>query len=297
VRARRVQTLRLTDSALGRQLLGTPWKARRELYECPDCRADFIEPMPTQDELLSAYRRVPDTVWPSKWQAVWDRVADELALYAQGPRVADAGCYTGEFLAGLPGEWERFGMEPAPRAAEQARARGITVIGDTVESLGEHPGEFDAVLMLDLLEHLPNPTAAVRLGGEALRAGGVLLALTGNMDAPSCRAFRGNHHYYRMPGHVVFLRPAWFRWAAPGAGLTVAKVVKVRHSKWSLIRQIWWLTRHLAYWPLAAAARFGLDWRGLPWPRPVRRFIAAIPPPYVGHDKDHILVVMQRPED
>lgn len=103
-----------------------------------------------------------------------------------GLRVLDAGCASGangELLkrAGARGVW---GIEMDPGAAEEARQRldGVVTGDFTGVGLDAFGGEpFDAILAIDVLEHLADPGAALDHLVEMLRAGGTVVACIPNV--------------------------------------------------------------------------------------------------------------------
>ncbi|MBI3953639.1 MAG: class I SAM-dependent methyltransferase [Chloroflexi bacterium] len=104
-----------------------------------------------------------------------------LAQHAGGKRVLDVGCGTGEALAYLKDRgFETVGIEPSAEAAAAAKARGIAVYSSPLEKLVEqHKSSgakpFSAVLLLNVLEHVPDPVGLIKLTREVLEPrGGVL---------------------------------------------------------------------------------------------------------------------------
>lgn len=103
-----------------------------------------------------------------------------------GLRVLDAGCGAGRNgeLLKRAGAREVWGVELDPGAADEARRRldGV-VAGDlaavTLDDLGGRP--FDAVLAVDVLEHLVDPAAALARLVRMLRPGGTLVACIPNV--------------------------------------------------------------------------------------------------------------------
>ncbi len=87
-----------------------------------------------------------------------------LGEYAPGRRVLDIGCGTGDLLAFLVASgFEGEGTEPSVQAAAVARSQGLNVHGlsferflDEREASGS-PAAFDAVMLLNVLEHIPEP--------------------------------------------------------------------------------------------------------------------------------------------
>lgn len=130
-------------------------------------------PRPTNAELTSYYGSAyRNPCVPHDPQGRADLVCQFLPCPG---RVLDIGCGAGEFLSEFARRsWETVGVEPGPRYAEQARHRGVRVIEEplTVE-LVEELGAFDAVLLIHVLEHLPDPEAMVRIVHRLLKPGGI----------------------------------------------------------------------------------------------------------------------------
>lgn len=86
-------------------------------------------------------------------------------------------------------------VEPAANLAAQLRARfgdrpHVTVHEGPLETLGRAPGSFDAAVMVNVLEHIPDDLGALRALHALLRPGGTLSvfvpavpALYGSLDA------------------------------------------------------------------------------------------------------------------
>jgi SAM-dependent methyltransferase len=93
------------------------------------------------------------------------------------PRVLDLGCGTGSMLQALEELGEATGMDVSEEALAFAstRTRARLLKGNIPEDLAGLQEEFDAVLMLDLLEHLDADKKAVTAAADLLAEGGVLL--------------------------------------------------------------------------------------------------------------------------
>ena len=100
-----------------------------------------------------------------------------LSKVAPGRRLLEVGCGTGHFLAfanelGFSCE----GTEPSVEAAQRAASTGLSVHNMTLEKFtGRFPSSnFDVVVMMNVLEHVPDAVKTVQLCGQVLGPGGIL---------------------------------------------------------------------------------------------------------------------------
>ena len=95
-----------------------------------------------------------------------------------GASVLDVGCGTGFVLERLAERYEVTGLEPdasvRARAHPSIAPKLLPGGSDDLSALGGRT--FDAVLMLDVLEHLDDDAAALRQVKPVIRTGGLLLA-------------------------------------------------------------------------------------------------------------------------
>ena len=122
---------------------------------------------------------------------------DRLPL-PPGARVLDAGCGSGRTLQELVDYGDVSGIELNTEAAALARGRAL---GDVeVGRLEELPWEdatFDLITCLDVIEHVPDDTAALAELLRVCRPGGWLLVTVPAYQALWSRHDEANHHYRR----------------------------------------------------------------------------------------------------
>ena len=77
-----------------------------------------------------------------------------------------------------------------------------------LDALSREPdGRYDVISLIEVIEHLPAPFAAVQLVARLLKPGGLLLLTTGNLDSPAARR-HGIHYRYCAPEiHVSLFTP------------------------------------------------------------------------------------------
>jgi SAM-dependent methyltransferase len=107
-----------------------------------------------------------------------------------GARVLDLGCGFGRYLLALQSAgYEAWGVDTSPDQIEFARQHlGLSncVCEDALRHVQSRPADYDAILLLDVLEHLPaaDAVALCEAIGQALRPGGVLIIQAPNGLSP-----------------------------------------------------------------------------------------------------------------
>lgn len=97
-------------------------------------------------------------------------------LVKKNPRVLDAGCGTGRTLAELALRYDAVGMEPFAGALSFASRRGTApLVCGSLEQVPFRDGVFDAVTVLDVLEHCDDDSRALAEIARVLTPGGLLV--------------------------------------------------------------------------------------------------------------------------
>lgn len=152
------------------------------------------------DESLASLRPSYDFPLSSLTKDLGSRGLVYRAICA-GSRVLDIGCDTGRFGEALRLEKGCIvdGIESCLPAAETARTRLNQVFFRSVENEHSFNGltDYDAILFLDVLEHLQNPWIILRSALRTLQPGGTIYVVVPNIAHISVvrRLLQGRFEY------------------------------------------------------------------------------------------------------
>jgi SAM-dependent methyltransferase len=170
-----------------------------DVIECKECALKHIIPIPTDDELEQVYsheyytqekplyleRYHEDLEW---WNTVYTQRYEilEQHLPPQQRRILDIGSGPGYFLLnGKNRGWKVKGIEPSIEAAEHSQGLGLDVENIFFsEQTAPTLGSFDAINMGEVLEHIPNPTALLKLVHAQLNVDGLVCVIVPNDFSP-----------------------------------------------------------------------------------------------------------------
>ncbi len=229
--------------------------------------ADFARTTIDEDD-LAKYERLGDDWWDpdgpmgalhkfNPVRVAWitrllaDAAPDEAAAPLAGKRILDVGSGGGilsESLARLGAEV--VGIDPALNnigaAARHAQAAGLAIDyrATTVETLAATGERFDAVLIMEVVEHVRDVAGFVRDAGAMVRPGGLMFGATLNRTLKSWALAivgaeyvlrwlpRGTHDWHQ------FVTPDEFRRHLRRAGLTPFDAAGVSYNplsdRWAL---------------------------------------------------------------
>ena len=158
------------------------------IVRCKNCDFYYTNPEPSQNELLEFY----DSEYLGNHTNVWHQYEDKLnkeiaeLLINEGIKSnLDLGSGQGRFVNILSNYGiESVGVEPVKDSCSIAKEKyGLELHNKTCEQyLIECNRKFNSVTMLNVLEHLPNPSNILKLTNKCLINGGKLIIIVPNVD-------------------------------------------------------------------------------------------------------------------
>jgi SAM-dependent methyltransferase len=229
-----------------------------EILQCDECGLVYLWPRPArpQDYYPDEYaphvgpRDSADIAYSAGHRQGLLRKARLVSQYGSGP-LLDVGCAAGDFLAVVQGLADRplWGTDISDRAVRRARQRfGINAWVSTVPPLSLPDESVSVVTLWHVLEHLPQPLAALRDIARVLRPDGVLVLACPMVDSWEAGLFGRYWAGYDAPRHLF----AYSRQTLPrmlqNAGFESSEVL---HVVWSYnsarISSAFWLQKFSAF--------------------------------------------------
>lgn len=187
------------------------------LFRCTTCGTECLRPQPDDLRLAEIYGPNYYAPWAAEDPEIVDAMKratfapllDACGLCA-GTTVLDLGCATGSLLAEVSRRGARgYGIDlnaEAIKAAEQRVPDARLHTGVAADQ--PFPGViFDAVVMIDFLEHVRDPESELQLARQRMRPGAKLVISTPRVDSLVRRAAGRRWPQYREEHLTYFSRP------------------------------------------------------------------------------------------
>ncbi len=250
------EQIKITDSQYGKT-----W----DLSLCVDCGHLFANPCPSPAFLRSLYSRVEDPDYEAEasgrarnFLPILRRL--EALMPAKG-LLLDVGAATGILLdlARRRG-WNTDGVEPSGWAVQVAAEKyGLKLRPGAFEEVELEENAYDAVTLIDLIEHTAFPFEVVRKARTILRPGGFLVLVTPDIHSPAAR-IAGRRWWHLRPAHLAFFSRGSLTALLTRAGLSI---VKESRYAWTFSLH-YLLSRQKITRPLLRATRLASFFKKIP---------------------------------
>ncbi len=184
----------------------------RRWVRCRVCGHGYADPRPGPSALGEAYAEPPPDhlrQWTYEQMIAWDEIVRGLASHGAGPGWLDAGAGS----CGLSAVAREHGYRPTaldlnPAQAEWAARLGIEFLRGDLGEIDLGGRMFDLIALGDVIEHLPEPAAALRRLAGSLAAGGLLWISTPNRQGAWARALGDRDPMWLETEHLHYFTKA-----------------------------------------------------------------------------------------
>jgi len=187
---------------------------------CLSCSVFSLNPFPDQRQLAQAYDESYYGYGETKFNPTVERVMNWFRFQnakqfaknlPSNARVLDVGCGNGGFLQALGkcGNFELHGIEPPGKSCDRAAI---------VSNLNLHKGYleketfsnhyFDAIVLMHVFEHLPNPLESLLIITNISKRGAILQIEIPNINSWQYRVFKSKWLHLDPPRHLNMFPPS-----------------------------------------------------------------------------------------
>lgn len=210
------------------------------IIKCLACHQGWLSPMPTVADLNQIYgddsyfadKQTPDGLIEArrKLRALQTRVP-------AGASVLDFGCGTGHFIQAAASAYKMSGFDISAFAAAKAQVHTpFPVKSGQFNARTFTASQFDAIVLFDVIEHLPDFRTALKHFHRWLKPGGWLILTTPDLEAWDAKLLgRRWYGYTKIPQHLHYFSQTSFRKLLPPLGYRLDRI------------QLWGFSRSYSY--------------------------------------------------
>lgn len=202
-----------------------PWPGREpsdfQVRRCGGCGHHYTVPVLDAAAIGAYYPETYYGVTNRRFNPLMERLvglfrrrrAAKLTQLVPPGKVLDIGCGRGLTLAALHDlGWQTQGCELSAASSRHAReVLGLDVVCDGFHPERVRDGEFDAIILWHVFEHLDNPREVLPACARALRPGGVLALAVPNFDSWQAQATHYGWFHLDLPRHYSHFSAPWLR--------------------------------------------------------------------------------------
>lgn len=210
-----------------------PWEKKDafQFLRCGSCGLIFIDPFSYRGDPKSQY--ICDDTSPTHYYCAsaeidkknFSRTLDAIEVYLKKGSILDVGASVGTFLdlARRRG-WLCAGIEPNTTAVQICSHKGIQVEEgffneDYAKKILQKNRQFDVIHMGDVIEHVFDPIAFLKIAYGLLRSGGYIAVVT-----PNINHFLTRRYQIKPKEHLVYFNARSLTKALRSAGFSDIKI-------------------------------------------------------------------------
>lgn len=209
------------------------------IRRCCACGTEYASPQPSDERLSDIYSAEYYDAWNlespevlRKMKAMSFQPLVREIEHCRARQILDVGCAHGEFLRSIDGLGaELFGVDrnEAAIAAAQTAVPHAEFHAGTLEDEPFGDKRFDAITMIDFIEHVRDPEGELRHAASRLAPAGRVLISTPRRDSTVARMTGRNWPQYREE-HLVYFSLAGLSAALQRAGLVITRTFPTRKA-------------------------------------------------------------------
>ena len=180
-----------------------------QLLRCSQTKLIRTSLIPSNDELEDHYSEYPYIEQCPKLTI--DRYKETLETFEsfrKNNMLLEVGCGAGFFLLEAKNkQWIASGIEKGSLIKEKLREKNIVIHNDLFNKSELKNNSFDVIVMIEVIEHLPDPVLYLNRCFELLRPGGAIYITTPNFNCIERRILKNEYRIISYPEHIWYFTP------------------------------------------------------------------------------------------
>lgn len=165
-----------------------------DMVRCANCSFIYIGDLSYVRKVASLYRKMSDTAYvqeEKERRLSFINILKTLEKITgrKTGKILDIGCCTGALLSEAKERgWKPYGIDPSVWACKMAqKMHGLDIINGTLDTYRFPKGNFAAVTLLDVFEHLENPKSVLVKIHKLLKKDGLLCLVTPDFSSTTAK--------------------------------------------------------------------------------------------------------------
>lgn len=192
-------------------------KGKYSILKCQNCGLGYTTPLPTEDELVQFYNK-RTLEEPKRRGGLGRKITSHVRAYdikqylsdTRSLRILEIGCGQGDLLHALNKDNRALttGVTLSGLSLKDPR---LNVIRGTLKSSSFQNDSFDAVVAIQVLEHISDPISELNEIYRVLAPGGIFYATMPCITHIKAKLSGINWKYFGPPGHLWYFSPKTIR--------------------------------------------------------------------------------------
>lgn len=184
------------------------------LVKCDSCKFVFSKRIPSKQELLDYYsNNYERTSYLSPITVKrFNEILDKFEPYRKTGKLLDIGAGYGFFMEiAKQRGWDVYGTELTDEAVDHCKAKGLQMFKGELHQIDFDPESFDAIVSIEVIEHINTPIEYAETAHKILRKGGVLYLTTPNFNSFLRYRLKEKYNVIEYPNHLCYYTPQTLR--------------------------------------------------------------------------------------
>ncbi len=212
-----------------------------QIVQCIDCGLVYCYPREIENKIVKRYIEFKDETYEKERLARIQNqkkiIVNLEKLLGRKGKILEIGSATGSFLeAAQSMDWEVTGIEPSKWAVKYAKDEHNISIHQGI--LKEHlfkKHSFDAVVLIDVIEHVDSPRQILTRAKDLLKDDGVLVLVTPNIKSLLAKVLKEKWWHIR-PDHLYYFSYQTLKLLVESLGL---RIVRKESAGWNFSYTYW----------------------------------------------------------